>query len=75
MTDQSARPWAEASKLGRSIISLRGPGVLVRRMQGTAVHPEEQTVNIVELLVPEVKGELAQQAQREIILHGLAAFF
>ena len=44
-------------------------------MQGTAIYPEEKTVNVVELLVPEVKSELAQQVKREIILRGLPAFF
>jgi hypothetical protein len=32
-------------------------------MQGAAVHLEEQTVNVMELLVPELEGELAQQVK------------
>jgi len=49
--------------------------LIIDRMQGTAIYSEEKTVNVVELLVPEVKSELAQQVKREIILRGLPAFF
>jgi len=33
--------------------------LIIDRMQGTAIYSEEKTVNVVELLVPEVKSELA----------------
>jgi len=50
-------------------------GHVVGRMQGAAVHLEEQTVNVMELLVPELEGELAQQVKWKIILHRLAPGF
>ena len=40
-----------------------GAGILIGRMQRTAVHCEDKTVDVVELLMLEVDGELAQQAK------------
>jgi hypothetical protein len=63
----------EESESERTFLSLLGSGLIVGRMQRTAVHPQEKTVDVVELLVPEIEGEFAQQAKRKIIFHELTA--